>query len=156
MPVNNVLHFNPPTPPPYPILQPSPLADNPFFSRFSSVPDIPKFIKPLPPRIGFDELQYLARKGALTLPHDELRNELIRAYIEFVHPFMPVVDLCDFVKIVDSGSAQFGRISLILYQAVMFSGAAFIDLQYLYAAGYHSRKHARRDFFQRTRVSCLV
>ena len=151
----SMLHFNPSTPSTYPILQPSPLStESNYFagSRFPSV-EIPYFIKPLPPRIGPDEIQYLAKKGALTVPSTGLRNELLRAYIEFVHPYMPVLDLCDFVKAVESSNGQLGRISLILYQAVMFAGSAFIDMQHLYNAGYNSRKHARRDFFQRTRVS---
>jgi hypothetical protein len=152
--LNLPLSFSPSTPPGYPVLQPSPLsADSNIFprSRFPAV-EIPYFIKPLPPRIGPDDIQYLAKKGALTVPNSALQNELLRAYIEFVHPYMPVLDLCDFVKIVESGNGQLGRISLILYQAVMFAGSAFIEMEHLYNAGYHSRKHARRDFFQRARV----
>jgi hypothetical protein len=137
--------------PSFPIIQP----DESYFSpiaSYSSIPKTPDFIKPLPQRIGLDEAQYLANKGALTIPTNELRNELIRAYIEFVHPFMPVLDIGEFVQIVESGTNQHGTLSLILYQAVMFSGAAFVDINHLYAAGYHSRKHARRDFFQKTRL----
>jgi hypothetical protein len=155
--LNASLNFNPSTPTNYPVLQPSPLStDSTYFSpgsKFPLFPELPSFIKPLPPRIGADEVQYLAKKGALTLPHSGLRNELLQAYIEFVHPYMPVLDVCDFVTIVESGNSQFGRLSLILYQAVMFAGSAFIDMQHLYKAGYSSRKHARRDLFQRTRVS---
>lgn len=157
------LQFSPSTPSTYSILQPSPLsADAGYFppgSRVPLSPEIPYFIKPLPPRIGPDEIQYLAKKKVLTVPGPGLRNELLKAYIEFVHPYMPVLDLYDFVKIVNSGNGQFGRISLILYQAVMFAGSAFIDMSHLYNAGYSSRKHARRDFFQRTRVRkvhCLL
>jgi hypothetical protein len=158
--LNGSLQFTPSPSGGYPILQPSPLsADSSYFSpgsRFPIIPDIPYFIKPLPARIGPDEIQYLAKKGTLTVPTGALRNELLKAYIEFVHPYMPVIDLSDFVKIVESGDGQFGRISLILYQAVMFAGAAFIDMPHLYNAGYSSRKHARRDFFQRTRVRYSV
>lgn len=151
--------FNSPgTPSPYPILQPSPLSvDSHYFSpgpRFPAVvPNIPYFIKPLPPRIGPDETAYLEKKGALTVPTTNLRNELLRSYIEFVHPYMPLIDLYDFLMIIESGNGAQGRISLILYQAVMFAGSAFIDMQHLYNAGYSSRKQARKDFFTKTRVS---
>lgn len=117
-----------------------------------NLPNLPYFIKPLPARIGPDELAYLEKKGALTVPGGTLRNELLRSYIEFVHPYMPLVDLYEFVMIIESGNGALGRISLILYHAVMFAGAAFVDMQHLFNAGYTSRKQARKDFFLKTRV----
>jgi hypothetical protein len=143
----------------YPILHPSPLsADSHYFSpapqfpTVSSLSNIPYFIKPLPPRVGPDEAAYLEKKGALTVPANTLRNELLRAYIEFVHPYMPLIDLYDFLSIIESGNGQTGRISLILYHAVMFAGSAFVDMHHLYNAGYSSRKMARKDFFNKTRL----
>ena len=140
---------------PFPLVAQSPLSDSPFFSqtsRLSAVANLPYFIKPLPIRIGPDEAAYLETKGALTVPSNGLRSELLRAYIEFVHPYMPLIDLYDFVMIIESGSGVLGRISLILFQAVMFAGSAYVDMQHLHNAGYLSRKEARKDFFQRTRV----
>lgn len=87
------------------------------------------------------------------MPPPYLRDELLKAYIEFVHPFMPLLDLYDFVMIVESGNGTLGRISLILFQAVMFAGSAFCDFEHLRNAGYANRKEARKDFFQKTRVS---
>lgn len=118
----------------------------------SAAVNIPYFIKPLPPRIGPDEIAYLEKKGALTVPTVGLRNQLLQSYIEFVHPYMPLLDLHDFVLIVDSGNSTLGKISLILFQAVMFAGSAFVDMRHLRNAGYLTRKEARKDFFQRTRV----
>ncbi|KAF1984655.1 hypothetical protein K402DRAFT_335789 [Aulographum hederae CBS 113979] len=117
-----------------------------------SVPNVPYFIKPLPPRIGPDEVAYLEKKGALAVPAPVLRNELLRSYVEFVHPYMPLLELYDFLMIVESGNGTLGRISLILFQAVMFAGSAFIDMQHLRNAGYLTRKEARKDFFQKTRL----
>jgi hypothetical protein len=152
-------HFHSPST----ILQPSPLsADSHYFSPSPSfpsvenIPNVPYFIKPLPAKIGPDEASYLQRKGALTVPTGTLRNELLRAYIEFVHPYMPLVDLYDFITIIEAGNGANGRISLILYHAVMFAGSAFIDMSHLYNAGYASRKHARKDFFKKTRVSPIL
>ncbi|KAF2428600.1 hypothetical protein EJ08DRAFT_650981 [Tothia fuscella] len=121
-------------------------------SRISGISNIPYFIKPLPPRIGPDEVSYLEKKGALTVPSVGLRNEMLKAYIEFVHPYMPLIDLYDFVMIIESGNGSLGRISLILYQAVMFAGSAFVDMHHLHNAGYLTRKEARKDFFQKTRL----
>jgi hypothetical protein len=118
--------------------------------------DLPLFIKPLPAKIGPDEVAYLEKKGALTVPQGTLRSEMLRAYIEFVHPYMPLLELHDFLAIIDKPDGSLGKVSLILYQAVMFAGSAFIDMHHLRAAGYATRKEARKDFFQKTRVSRSV
>ena len=66
---------------------------------------------------------------------------------------MPLLDLHEFVTILDRTDGNLGKISLILFQAVMFAGSAFADMRHLRLARYVTRKEARRDFFQRTRVS---
>ncbi|KAF2460894.1 fungal-specific transcription factor domain-containing protein [Lineolata rhizophorae] len=126
------------------------------FSQFASkqAPSVslPPYIKPLPARIGADEITYLEKKGAFTIPSDDIRNELLRAYINFVHPYMPLLDLHDFVQTIDQPDGSCGKVSLILYQAVMFAGSAFIDMSHLRGAGYNTRKEARRGFFQKARL----
>lgn len=114
--------------------------------------DLPLYIKPLPSRIGPDEISYLEKKGALTLPQGTLRSEMLRAYVEFVHPYMPLLDLCDFLTIIDRPDGSLGKVSLILFQAVMFAGSAFVDMRHLRTAGYVTRKEARKDFFMKTRL----
>ncbi|KAM0723159.1 hypothetical protein Q7P37_001359 [Cladosporium fusiforme] len=114
-------------------------------------PMLPAYIKPLPDRLGNDEITYLQNKGALSIPNIELRNELIRCYAEVIHPFMPLLDLHDFVATVDchDGSKQMG---ILLFQSVMFAGIASVDMRHLKNAGYSSRRDARRDFFNKTRL----
>jgi hypothetical protein len=114
-------------------------------------PMLPAYIKPLPDRFGNDDITYLQNKGALTIPNVELRNELIRCYAEVIHPFMPLLDLQDFVATIDcnDGSKQVG---LLLFQSVMFAGIASVDMRHLENAGYSSRRDARRDFFNKTRL----
>ncbi|KAF1911858.1 fungal-specific transcription factor domain-containing protein [Ampelomyces quisqualis] len=118
----------------------------------SSSGDLPRFIKPLPSKIGPEEISYLEKKGALTVPKGPLRSEMLRAYVEFVHPYMPLLDLHDFLTVIDKQDGSNGKVSLILFQAVMFAGSAFVDMQYLHSAGYATRKDARKDFFQKTRI----
>ncbi|TKA68816.1 hypothetical protein B0A49_05829 [Cryomyces minteri] len=113
------------------------------------IPTLPHFIKPLPQRIGLDEIFYLDRKGALTVPDLPLRNELLRSYAEYVHPFMPLLDLSDFLEAVEGDG---NLVSLLLFQCVMFAGTAFVDLRHLKNAGYASRREARKQFFQKTRL----
>ncbi|KAG9387615.1 Cutinase transcription factor 1 alpha [Pyrenophora tritici-repentis] len=127
----------------------------PFFGSLPKKPapgELPKFIKPLPSRIGPDEISYLEKKGALTVPRGSLRSEMLRAYVEFVHPYMPLLDLHDFLTMVDQRDGANGKVSLILFQAVMFAGSAFVGMEHLRSAGYATRKDARKDFFQKTRI----
>jgi len=128
----------------------------PFFGNMPQRPsssELPRFIKPLPAKIGPEEIAYLEKKGALLVPNGTIRREMLRAYVEFVHPYMPLLDLHDFLAVIDCADGSKGQVSLILFQAVMFAGSAFIDMQYLHTAGYATRKEARKDFFQKTRVS---
>ncbi|KAI2791537.1 Cutinase transcription factor [Penicillium oxalicum] len=112
---------------------------------------LPDYIRSLPSRLQKEDIDYLAAKGALTIPEVPLRNELIKAYIHYVHTYMPLLDLEEFLEtIVQNDGVR--RISLLLFQAVMFAGMAFVDLKHLQAAGYHSRKVARKIFFQRARL----
>lgn len=117
------------------------------------VTQLPAFIKPLPPRIALEDAKYLHTKGALTLPSLQLQNALLHAYVEFVHPYMPLLELHQTLNIINSRDGFSGQISLFLYQAVMFVATAFVGGKHLKEAGYSSRKAARRDFFHRTRVN---
>lgn len=111
----------------------------------------PRFLKPLSDRICPEDLEFLRFRGALSIPESGLRNELLRSYIQWVHSFMPVLNLQEFLRCVAENDPN-GNVSVLLFQAVMFVGTAFIDLKHLQAAGYSTRKSARNAFFTRLRV----
>lgn len=114
---------------------------------------LPGYLKPLPQRMTSVDIDYLFAKGALSLPDITVRNALLRSYLEYVHPYMPLVEVHDLLQIIDDGTGESGRISLLLFQAIMFAGTAFVDMEMLRAAGYTNRKTARKAFFQKARVS---
>lgn len=116
--------------------------------------DSPRFLKPLPARIAADDVDYLRSKGALTLPDRPLRTELLRAYVQWVYSFMPLLDLHSFLNAIAENDRDSG-ISLLLFQAVMFAGTAFVDISHLKAAGFENRRDARKAFSTRARVSML-
>lgn len=111
-----------------------------------------RFLKPLPARISADDVDYLRSKGALTLPDRPLRTELLRAYVQWVYSFMPLLDLHGFLNAIAENKRDAG-ISLLLFQAVMFAGTAFVDIGHLKAAGFENRRDARKAFSTRARVS---
>lgn len=115
---------------------------------------IPSFIAPLPSRVDAEDTRYLRNKGALVLPSLTLQSALQQAYVEYVHPCLPLLDLSEFLRSVNPNSrSSRSLVSLLLYQAVMFAASAFVDMEYLRQEGFSSRRAARRTFFQRTRVS---
>ncbi|KAH6892084.1 fungal-specific transcription factor domain-containing protein [Thelonectria olida] len=113
---------------------------------------LPSFLRPLPTKIAAEDIKYLHVKGALSVPALPLQNALLQAYVEFVHPYMPLMDLGSFLGIISGRDGRNGQISLFLYQAVMFAGSAFVDMKYLREGGYTTRKAARKSFFQKTRL----
>lgn len=113
---------------------------------------LPAFVRPLPSKIAAEDVGYLFAKGALSLPAVPLQNALLQAYVEYVHPYMPLMDLHSFLGIVNSRDGLNGQCSLFLYHAVMFAATAFVDMKHLREAGYNTRKAARKAFFQKTRL----
>ena len=107
-----------------------------------------------PPRPDFrsDDLDFLALRGALSVPDQVLRDQLIRSFVLHVYPHLPVIDLQEFLQCVD-GSDPDAQMSLLLLQAVMFAGTAYIDIQYLQQAGFSDRRTARAMFYSKIKVS---
>ncbi|RFU30254.1 hypothetical protein B7463_g6091, partial [Scytalidium lignicola] len=113
---------------------------------------LPSYIKPLAPNLQPEDIRYLWMKGAPSLPNVALRDKLVEAYIRHVYPSLPLIDLQQFVRILNREGKDEEKISLILFQAIMFAGAAFIDLSDLQMVGYSTRREARKAFYQKTRL----
>ncbi|OAT05341.1 FarB protein [Blastomyces gilchristii SLH14081] len=113
--------------------------------------DLPRFIKQHSMELESDDFSYLHKKGAFEIPHFAFRNELLKSYVNYVHVYMPFLDLEDFLQTIYENTGR-KRISLLLFQAVMFAGTAFVDIKHLRMAGYQSRRAARKAFFQRVRA----
>ncbi|KAL4878271.1 fungal-specific transcription factor domain-containing protein [Aspergillus karnatakaensis] len=127
------------------------LLDPDFDPLIAILDEEPRFLKPLPSRISSEDLEFLRFRGALTIPENGLRTELLRCYINWVHSFLPVLDLQNFLRCVAENDPD-GNVSLLLFQAVMFVATAFVDLKHLQAAGYTTRKSARNAFYTRLRL----
>jgi hypothetical protein len=94
---------------------------------------LPSYITPCPSHLDEHDLEFLARKDCLTIPDDQLRDELIRIYVFVVYPFMPAVDLVGFLEPI-TGSSDAGTVSLLLFQAIMFASVTFVDTQLLHSS----------------------
>lgn len=135
---------------------PSPAQMNQGKQYFPSPPNrseivLPQYIQPIPLKIMREDLDYLQMKGAFTIPDAGFRNELLRCYVQYVHPYLPIVNLGDLLTAIEKNQTG-DNISLLLFQAVMFAGTAYIDMRYLVAQGYVTRKAARKAFFQKVKL----
>lgn len=117
--------------------------------------DLPKYIDPLPARLSDDDITYLSRKGALAIPPVQLRNALLKSYVECVHPFLPLIELERLLMIIEYDDSAKGSISLLLFQSILFAASAFVPAEFISAAGYLSRKEARKTYFEKARVCHL-
>ncbi|RAK95441.1 fungal specific transcription factor domain-containing protein [Aspergillus ibericus CBS 121593] len=97
-----------------------------------------------------EDYQYLTAKGALQLLPRALRNQLLAAYVKYVHPLLPILDLAKFLSgIIDGDDTQFD--SPLLYQAVMFAGSIYIQ-EDINEDEAQSTKSLTGVLFERTKV----
>ncbi|KIY04065.1 uncharacterized protein Z520_00757 [Fonsecaea multimorphosa CBS 102226] len=110
---------------------------------------LPHYLRPIPQHISNEDLAYLKRKGAFDIPATIQRNELLRCYIQYVHPLLPIIDLRDFLRSIDRNDPS-DTISLMLLQAVMFAGTTFIDMNYV--TGHEDRRAYQKAYFQKVKM----
>jgi hypothetical protein len=110
---------------------------------------LPEYITGLPEHIDGDILQLLQCKGALTVPSRAMIDELLRVFVCYVYPFLPLLDL-EILDPINGGDGN--SISLLLFQAIMFAGSTFADLSLLQQAGFSGHTHAREALFSRVKL----
>jgi hypothetical protein len=89
--------------------------------------------------------------GALNMPSVSLRNEILRAYITWIHPLLPLLDLPKFLQdLLLQNDCAFDHPAL--YQTVMFAGSAFLDIKDVRLGGYNTLLKLRQALFQKTKV----
>ncbi len=118
-------------------------------------PTLPAFIKSLPGNLGVDEVTFLIGKGVFLFPPWHVQTVLLNAFVEFVYPQMPVLDLPAFLQGVFGGDR--GKpVSLFLYYAVLFAAIAFVEPEYVRQTIFADKIEARMTYFTRARVSFFL
>jgi len=109
---------------------------------------------PLPTTLSVEDIHYLKKKDALSIPQRQLQGKLFNSYISSVHPHMPFLDLRHFANIISQQEIN-KKVGLLLFQAVMLAGCASVDMQHLLEAGFQTRAEAQKILFNRVKVCCL-
>jgi Fungal Zn(2)-Cys(6) binuclear cluster domain len=120
----------------------------------STMYQLPPYIRPPHSDMLADDLVLLVERGIFNLPEVALRNELLRAYSNYVHPLLPILDLRH-VSIAIISVETDSHLSLMLFYAIMACGTTFADSHALESAGYFDRKAARKAIFQKAKVRVL-
>lgn len=118
-----------------------------------STRELPDCFQPMPNHLKEADVAYMRAKGALNIPHEGLRNEIIRCYFEYIHPFLPLLDSMELLRVVDPSISSTGpKISLLLFHSVMFAAVPFVDDALVRHEDYANLKAARRGFFEKCKV----
>lgn len=111
---------------------------------------LPSIFKPLPTTLQPDDIEYLYKVDAFTIPQKSLQLELLRCYVEYLHCHYPILDVQEFTNVLSQKKDT--KLSLLLFQGVMFSGAAFAKMSILQEAGFTTREEAQIRLFKRVKV----
>ncbi|KAJ5383898.1 Transcription factor [Penicillium concentricum] len=86
------------------------------------------------------------------MPPRPFRLALVRAYINYIHPRVPFVDIRKLLQAISTEDPS-QHISILLLQAIFFAGSVFVSSTELSAAGYRNKATACGELFARAR--CL-
>lgn len=113
---------------------------------------LPTFIKRNATKLPTADASFLYQHVVLTLPSASLQCALLPAYIKFVQPEFPVLDLPEFLHKFTSKGQSVGQLTLMLYYAVLFASTAYVQIHFLHQSGFASRASARESFNDKIRV----
>ncbi|KAJ5669785.1 hypothetical protein N7462_010855 [Penicillium macrosclerotiorum] len=102
-------------------------------------------------KLSAEDNQYLSFKAAFELVPKSLQITLLVAYVKYVHPLLPALDLNRFLtSLIVEDDTKFE--SPLVYQAAMMASAAFVSDDDIVTAGFHSRNSLRKALFERTKL----
>ncbi|KAK4452269.1 hypothetical protein QBC34DRAFT_377282 [Podospora aff. communis PSN243] len=127
-------------------------------ARNSALESLPRqsLLEPLPiyihdPTSKMNHLQVvcLQANGAFKIPGDKTQAALFSAYVDRVHPTMPVVDVHEFLNAINMPGPETGKVSLLVFQSMMFAASPFVDEDILLECGFKNRQDARETLYAR-------
>ncbi|KAL2840639.1 fungal-specific transcription factor domain-containing protein [Aspergillus pseudodeflectus] len=101
-----------------------------------------------PARLSVSDVKYLESEGCFKIPHRSHLDNFVREYFLHVHPCMPVVDEADMWLSYEQ-EARRPKISLLLFQAMLFAASRFVPLPSLQASGFDGSHEASEALHHR-------
>ncbi|KAK5400799.1 hypothetical protein LTR06_011259 [Exophiala xenobiotica] len=100
-----------------------------------------------PPHMSPQDTAYLHAKGAFETVNSETSASLVSAFLDRFYPLYSIVDKDSFVELHEKQALPW-----VLLHAVSFIGATFCDASTIHKAGFKSRWHARRCFYDKAKI----
>ncbi|KAL3458244.1 fungal-specific transcription factor domain-containing protein [Aspergillus heterothallicus] len=94
---------------------------------------------------------FVRSQGALRVPIQEVLDVFTKHYFLYVHPCLPVVDEALFWRKYRSVDGSAGKISTLLFQAMLFATSSFVPLEAAKGCGYDTLQCARDDLYRRAK-----
>jgi hypothetical protein len=91
--------------------------------------------------------EYLLNEGAFTFADTEVCLSVLQAYFEWFHPCFPILDRFEIYK-----QHNFGHMSPLLFQAVLFIGASYCDDNTVHRMGFKDRPDAKQQLYNRAKA----
>ncbi|KAB8238954.1 transcription factor domain-containing protein [Aspergillus alliaceus] len=109
-----------------------------------------KKLKALPNLLSVD-VTYLESKGCFRVPSDSYLDAFMLEYFLHVHPCVPILNEADFWNLYGHKDGMLGasKVSLLVFQAMLFAASAFVPLRTLQACGFRDSHEARETLHQR-------
>ncbi|CAH0057678.1 unnamed protein product [Clonostachys solani] len=99
------------------------------------------------PQLDDIDNEYLAKKGVFDLPPRHHLDALMKAYFDYVHPFLPVINRAEFIRGYESGDC-----SLFLLRVMLTTASLHVPVDVLSACGFSSRSAAQESFFAKANL----
>ncbi|KAH7000026.1 fungal-specific transcription factor [Ilyonectria destructans] len=107
------------------------------------------------PNIPPQDVNFLELQGCLRVPTRTMLDEFLQQYFLHVHPLLPLINEGDFWDLYchSTGSGMLTeRMSLLLFQAILFASCNFVSRTTIKALGFPSIRVARATFYRRAKL----
>ncbi|EPE06210.1 fungal transcriptional regulatory protein [Ophiostoma piceae UAMH 11346] len=112
------------------------------------------------PGILPQDVNYLELQGCLRVPTRSVLDEFVQQFFLHVHPLLPLFNEGDFWELYcqqatgigGSGDVPCGRLSLLVFQAMLFATCNFVSRNSIRALGFPSIRLARAALYRRAKL----
>ncbi|KAF5519523.1 Cutinase transcription factor 1 beta [Colletotrichum aenigma] len=100
------------------------------------------------------DVNFLELQGCLRIPTRAILDEFVQQYFLHVHPLLPMLNEGDFwdVYCMNPSSMPSDRLSLLLFQAMLFASCNFVSRQTIKTLGFATIRAARAAFYRRAKL----
>ena len=113
---------------------------------------LPGFVK-WPSFPNLEYVTFLQSQNVFSLPPTSVQCELVKSFVEYIYPRMPLLDLEGFLGCINCSNGSSGQLGLALYSAILFAGSTHVDQEVVSNYGYSDRRLLSKELYKRTQVS---